>query len=254
MPILGTPQESIDLAEDRGASARCSTSSASSARETASPAAATRPLAIAARIGYPVLVRPSYVLGGRAMEIVYDDDAPRAVHRHGRERQPRAPGPDRQVPRGRDRGRRRRAVRRRRRCTSAASCSTSRRPASTPATRPACIPSLSLGEGTLEEVRRQTRAAGAGAGRQGAHERAVRLPERRALRARGEPARLAHGAVRQQGDRGAAGQAGDAHHPGSDAQGARSAASPRAAPRQRQGGGACRSTASPAPTTGSGPR
>ena len=31
-------------------------------------------VAIAAGIGYPVLVRPSYVLGGRAMEIVYDDD------------------------------------------------------------------------------------------------------------------------------------------------------------------------------------
>ena len=34
---------------------------------------------MARRVGYPVLVRPSYVLGGRAMEIVYDDDGVRRV-------------------------------------------------------------------------------------------------------------------------------------------------------------------------------
>ncbi len=75
IPILGTPQESIDLAEDRGNFGRlldelgikCPRYGVARSREQA--------LAIAADIGYPALVRPSYVLGGRAMEIVYNDDA-----------------------------------------------------------------------------------------------------------------------------------------------------------------------------------
>jgi carbamoyl-phosphate synthase large subunit len=72
--ILGTSPEAIDLAEDRGRFAEV-------LRELGIPApphgeARTLEEAreIAARVGYPVLVRPSYVLGGRAMEIVYDDD------------------------------------------------------------------------------------------------------------------------------------------------------------------------------------
>ena len=44
-----------------------------SSRSTASPAAATRPSPSPRRIGYPLVIRPSYVLGGRAMEIVRDD-------------------------------------------------------------------------------------------------------------------------------------------------------------------------------------
>jgi carbamoyl-phosphate synthase large subunit len=74
VPILGTPPEAIDLAEDRGRFAAF-------LRELEIPApphgeARTMSEArdIAARIGYPVVVRPSYVLGGRAMEIVYDDE------------------------------------------------------------------------------------------------------------------------------------------------------------------------------------
>ncbi len=71
VPILGTPQEAIDLAEDRsrfgGILRRLG---------IAHPPYGTAPsleeaLEIAAKIGYPLLVRPSYVLGGRAMEIVY---------------------------------------------------------------------------------------------------------------------------------------------------------------------------------------
>ena len=71
--VLGTSPASIDLAEDReGWSALCTQ------LEIPQPpggTAVTYPAAkvIADRIGYPVLVRPSYVLGGRAMEIVYDD-------------------------------------------------------------------------------------------------------------------------------------------------------------------------------------
>ncbi|HKJ11883.1 MAG TPA: carbamoyl-phosphate synthase large subunit [Ornithinimicrobium sp.] len=73
VPIVGTPPESIHLAEDRGAFGRVLAQTQLSAprHDTAySVGAAT---AIAQTIGYPVLVRPSYVLGGRGMEIVYDE-------------------------------------------------------------------------------------------------------------------------------------------------------------------------------------
>ena len=73
-PVLGTRPEAIDLAEDRGKFAEL-------LRELEIPApphGEARTLeearGIAARIGYPVVVRPSYVLGGRAMEIVYGED------------------------------------------------------------------------------------------------------------------------------------------------------------------------------------
>ena len=71
--ILGTLPEAIDLAEDRGKFARV----LAELNIPAPPHGEARTLeearAIARRIGYPVVVRPSYVLGGRAMEIVYDD-------------------------------------------------------------------------------------------------------------------------------------------------------------------------------------
>ncbi len=72
--VLGTPPSSIDLAEDREQwNALCAR------LEIPQPAGGTavnadEALEITSRIGYPALVRPSYVLGGRAMEIVYDDD------------------------------------------------------------------------------------------------------------------------------------------------------------------------------------
>ena len=69
---------------------------------------------IAADIGYPVLVRPSYVLGGRGMEIVYDDETLRGYITRATQLSPEHPGARRPVPRGRHRDRRRRAVRRHR--------------------------------------------------------------------------------------------------------------------------------------------
>ena len=66
-------------------------------------------------IGFPVVVRPSYVLGGRAMAIVYDMAALDRYMRHAVAGVARASDPDRQVPRGRDRDRRRRRRRRQRR-------------------------------------------------------------------------------------------------------------------------------------------
>jgi carbamoyl-phosphate synthase large subunit len=72
-PIIGTTPDSIDLAGDRGRFKALL--DANGLRQAANGTATSyeEALAVARRIGYPVLVRPSYVLGGRAMEIVYDD-------------------------------------------------------------------------------------------------------------------------------------------------------------------------------------
>jgi carbamoyl-phosphate synthase large subunit len=72
--VLGTSPHAIDLAEDREQwNALCEhLKIPQPAGGTATNAAEA--LVVAAKIGYPVLVRPSYVLGGRAMEIVYDDE------------------------------------------------------------------------------------------------------------------------------------------------------------------------------------
>jgi carbamoyl-phosphate synthase large subunit len=72
--VLGTSPASIDLAEDRE---RWNELCGRLGIPQPPGGTATTPgeaVAVAASIGYPVLVRPSYVLGGRAMEIVYDDD------------------------------------------------------------------------------------------------------------------------------------------------------------------------------------
>src|SRR6185312_2448429 len=71
--ILGTKPEAIDIAEDRrlfGAALKKLNILAPESGIAKDEASA---LKIARRIGYPVMVRPSYVLGGRAMEVVYDD-------------------------------------------------------------------------------------------------------------------------------------------------------------------------------------
>ncbi len=77
--VLGTSPASIDLAEDRERwNALCA------GLEVPQPPGGTatnvaQALGIAGSVGYPVLLRPSYVLGGRAMEIVYDDESVRRV-------------------------------------------------------------------------------------------------------------------------------------------------------------------------------
>ena len=73
VPILGTPVEAIDRAEDRGRFSVMLDKLGLRAPENGFATSEEEALEAAARIGYPVLVRPSYVLGGRAMEIVYDD-------------------------------------------------------------------------------------------------------------------------------------------------------------------------------------
>src|SRR5580698_3043794 len=73
VPIVGTSPDAIHLAEDRGAFARVLQAAGLTAPRHGMAASTQEALAIAHEIGYPVLVRPSYVLGGRGMEIVYDD-------------------------------------------------------------------------------------------------------------------------------------------------------------------------------------
>ena len=71
--ILGTSPEIIDLAEDRGRFKAVMDSLGIPMPESGMAATLEEAHAVAGRIGYPVMVRPSYVLGGRGMEIVYDE-------------------------------------------------------------------------------------------------------------------------------------------------------------------------------------
>ncbi|GLZ10528.1 carbamoyl-phosphate synthase large chain [Actinomadura sp. NBRC 104425] len=73
VPVVGTSPESIHLAEDRGAFGRVLHRAGLTAPKHGTATSFEEAREIAAEIGYPVLVRPSYVLGGRGMEIVYDD-------------------------------------------------------------------------------------------------------------------------------------------------------------------------------------
>ena len=73
--ILGTSPEAINLAEERGAFGNILKDQHLLAPEYGMADSQSEALSIAHRIGYPVLVRPSFVLGGRGMEIVYDDES-----------------------------------------------------------------------------------------------------------------------------------------------------------------------------------
>jgi carbamoyl-phosphate synthase large subunit len=73
VPILGTPSDAIDRAEDRQRFAELLQAFGLHQAPGATARSADEAAGIAAAIGYPVLVRPSYVLGGRAMQIVYDE-------------------------------------------------------------------------------------------------------------------------------------------------------------------------------------
>ncbi|WP_164114477.1 carbamoyl-phosphate synthase large subunit [Sphingorhabdus sp. Alg239-R122] len=88
IPILGTSPDAIDLAEDRERFAKLVDKLGLKQPENGIARSREEAIAVAERIGYPVLIRPSYVLGGRAMEIVdspaqLDDYIATAVHVSG---------------------------------------------------------------------------------------------------------------------------------------------------------------------------
>ncbi len=208
--------EAIDLAEERGLFAEI--------LDERRPARAAQrhgrrlrraPSHVAEEIGYPVLVRPSFVLGGRGMEIVYDTpslaDYFERVRRSGHRRA------------------------RRTRCWSTASSTTRSRSTSTPSTTASelyiggvmehieeagihsgdsscTLPPITLGRREIDRVREATLQDRRGHRRARPAERAVRDRRRGALRARGEPARVAHRAVRLEGAGHPARQGGLADH------------------------------------------
>ncbi|MBV8931780.1 MAG: carbamoyl-phosphate synthase large subunit, partial [Kutzneria sp.] len=73
VPVVGTSPDAIHLAEDRGAFGEVLATAGLPAPKYGTATSFAGAKRIADRIGYPVLVRPSYVLGGRGMEIVYDE-------------------------------------------------------------------------------------------------------------------------------------------------------------------------------------
>ncbi len=74
VPVVGTSPKAIDLAEDRGAFGEVLIGAGLPAPRFGTATSFEQARKIAGDIGYPVLVRPSYVLGGRGMEIVYDEE------------------------------------------------------------------------------------------------------------------------------------------------------------------------------------
>ncbi|MCX7622091.1 MAG: carbamoyl phosphate synthase large subunit, partial [Acidimicrobiales bacterium] len=73
VPIIGTSPDSIDLAEDRERFQQLIQALGLRQPPNTTARSEEEALARAAHLGYPLIVRPSYVLGGRAMEIVYDE-------------------------------------------------------------------------------------------------------------------------------------------------------------------------------------
>ncbi len=78
LPIIGTTVDSIDLAENREQFSKLIDTLGIKQPSNGSTCSKDETLVVAQRIGYPVLVRPSFVLGGRAMRIVYDEESLRS--------------------------------------------------------------------------------------------------------------------------------------------------------------------------------
>ncbi|RZQ65629.1 carbamoyl-phosphate synthase large subunit [Amycolatopsis suaedae] len=91
VPIVGTPPEAIHLAEDRGAFGEVLREAGLPAPRYGTATSFEGARRIAADIGFPVLVRPSYVLGGRGMEIVYDEQSLAGYIRRATEVSPEHP-------------------------------------------------------------------------------------------------------------------------------------------------------------------
>ncbi|HEY0787616.1 MAG TPA: carbamoyl-phosphate synthase large subunit, partial [Thermoanaerobaculia bacterium] len=91
VPLWGTSTDSIDLAEDRDRFGKLLDSAGIPVPQHGVATSETEAVDTANRIGYPVVVRPSYVLGGRAMAIVYDEEALRHYIRNAVQAAPERP-------------------------------------------------------------------------------------------------------------------------------------------------------------------
>ena len=91
VPIIGTSPKSIELAEDRKHFSALLDDLGLKQAEAGTAVSEDEAVEVAGRIGYPVLVRPSFVLGGRAMMIVYDDDELRRYMREAVDASPERP-------------------------------------------------------------------------------------------------------------------------------------------------------------------
>jgi carbamoyl-phosphate synthase large subunit len=91
VPIVGTPPDAIHLAEERGLFGALLTDAGLRSPAHGTATSFTEAKRIADEIGYPVLVRPSYVLGGRGMEIVYDESTLRGYITRATEISPEHP-------------------------------------------------------------------------------------------------------------------------------------------------------------------
>ena len=89
--IIGTSPESIDLAEDRDRFRKLVSDLGLLQPQSDTARSEVEAIGIAREIGYPVMVRPSYVLGGRAMEIVYDEESLRTYIREAASVSPNHP-------------------------------------------------------------------------------------------------------------------------------------------------------------------
>ncbi len=92
VPVLGTTPEAIDLAEQRGLFSEILADAGLISPKNGTATDQREAIAIAESIGYPVLVRPSHVLGGRGMEIVYDTESMRSYFERVKDQAIIAPG------------------------------------------------------------------------------------------------------------------------------------------------------------------
>ena len=215
-PIIGTSPDSIDVAEDRERFQQLLVKLGLRQPANATARDEERAIELAREVGFPLIVRPSYVLGGRAMEIVYEEEDLRTYMREAVKVSNESPVLldrflDLAIEVDVD------AI-----CDGAGRADRRHHGARRAGGR--AFGGFELLAAADEPVGRDPgRAArpdpqdGPGAERRGAHERAVRDPERDRLRARGESARVAHRAVRLEGDRPAAGQDRRARDGGTEA-------------------------------------
>ena len=160
VPILGTQPESIDRAEDRKLFQAMLHKLGLIQPENGTATSVAEAAAVAEAIGYPVVVRPSYVLGGRAMKIVYDHKELENFTRMAIAASPDHPvlidkfledAIEVDVDAISDGSTR----------SSAASWSTSRKPASIPAIPPACCRPTASSSEIIDEITRATKAMAA---------------------------------------------------------------------------------------------